>query len=367
MKRAVIVVPTYNEVDNLEKLVEGIFSRAKESPNWEIHTLIVDSRSKDGTEELVAKLIKRYPRLHLLRVEKEGLGRAYLQGFQMAIDKLNPYLLFEMDADLSHDSKEIPHFLHAIERGADFVIGSRYIKGGSIPKNWAVHRKIFSFMANLFMRFGFMKLNVTDWTDGYRAIKTWVVKQSLEHIKNYSGYVFQVALLDSALKQNAVVREIPIRFEDRKHGVSKINPTQYIMHIVFYVLNYSSFVKFVIVGLLGFMFDFGISFLLIEKIKWQVWQATIVSAETAIICNFLLNNFWSFSHKKLEHSAKTYTAGFLKFNLISSGSIIIQAVGLQILTHFLGRQLWYLYKIALITFIIIPYSYILYNKFIWKK
>lgn len=367
MKRAVIVLPTYNEVGSLEKVVELSFESAKEATNWDIHILVVDSKSTDGTGNLALKLKKRFPKLHLLNVEKEGLGKAYLDGFKYALDTYNPYLLFEMDADLSHNPREIPHFLHAIEKGADFVIGSRYMKGGSIPKDWGLHRKIFSFCANIFIRFGFMKLSITDWTDGFRAVKAWIIKESLPHISNYSGYVFQVALLDFALKKNAHIQEIPVHFEERKHGVSKINPMQYIANIIFYILNHSSFVKFVVVGFVGFGIDFGISFFLIEKFHWLVWAATLVSAETAIICNFFMNNFWSFSHKRIEHSFNNYLFSFLKFNLISSGSIAIQAVALGILTHFLGQQYWYFYKVLVIGFVIIPYSYILYNKFIWKK
>src|SRR3989344_3737317 len=127
MKRAVIILPTFNEAGNIEKIIPHIFEVVQRLENWEIHVIVVDSNSPDGTEKAVTKLIKTYSRLHLVRMKKEGLGRAYTLGFQMAIEKLNPYLIFEMDADLSHDPRSIPQFLKEIEKGADFVIGSRYI------------------------------------------------------------------------------------------------------------------------------------------------------------------------------------------------------------------------------------------------
>jgi len=377
MKKAAIIVPTYNEVDNIKKLIPQIFEVAKQNSHWEIHVVIVDSHSDDGTEEIILKLIDTYPKLHLLRMKKEGLGKAYLEGFKTAIEKLNPYLLFEMDADLSHNPEDISKFLRKIEEGADFVVGSRYIKGGSIPKDWGIHRKFFSIFGNIIIRIGFMKLGITDWTNGYRAIKSWVIKGAFDHIKNYSGYVFQVAFLDFALKNNAVVREIPINFADRISGKSKINALQYSVNSILYVLFHSSFIKFVIVGLLGFGVDFSFAYLFINSFHINKPLSNMLSAEIAIIFNFMLNNFWSFRHKKIEGGVFSYLKKFLTFNLVSSGSIVIQGVGLTLSLRLIGDKTfhfaqfglsaWILYKILIISFIIIPYSYILYNKVIWKE
>jgi len=367
MKRAVIILPTYNESLNIQSLIESIFKVAKEIPNWELQILVVDSRSTDDTGTIVKRLTKTYPSLKLLVVEKEGLGKAYVHGFTYVLNHLNPFVVFEMDADWSHNPKDIPQFLHKIEKGADFVIGSRYMKGGSIPQNWSWYRKIFSIFGNLIARIGFMKPKITEWTNGFRSIKVWLIKAIIPEMDKYSGYVFQVAFLDKALKKDAYIEQVPIQFKDRTKGVSKINSFQYIWQTLLYVFLNSSFIKFVIVGLIGFGIDFGLSFFFIEKAHWVVWAATFLSTETAIVSNFLFNNFWSFSHKKLEHRLSAYIPSFLKFNLVSSGSILIQVVGVQLLVNIFGRHLWYFYKVLIITFIIIPYSYILYNKFIWKK
>lgn len=367
MKKAVIILPTFNEAGSIGKLLQQIDQVAAGEKNWELSVLVVDSHSQDETPKIVKKQPLKNIRIYLLETKKEGLGKAYTQGFMYAFEKINPFVIFEMDADLSHSPSDIPHFLRKIERGADFVIGSRYIQGGSIPKNWGIDRKIFSICGNLVVRFGFMKPKITDWTNGFRAIKSWVAKSALSHIKNYSGYVFQIAFLDEALKKGAVIKETPVNFIDREYGVSKISSAEYIFNIFAYIFWHSSFVKFVIVGLTGAVVDFGLSYVFIEKLRFIVWQATLLSAEIAIIANFFLNNFWSFKHKKIDSGIINYLTAFLKFNLVSSGSLLIQSTGLQIMVNLFGRNLWYFYKVLIIAFIIIPYSYILYNKVIWKK
>lgn len=369
IRTAVIVIPTYNEAQNIELLINKIFDQEKNIENWKINILVVDSKSPDKTAYVVRGLQKKYKKLYLLETAKEGLGKAYASGFRYVLNKLSPDVFFEMDADLSHDPVKISDFFEHIDRGSDFVIGSRYIKGGSIPKEWALHRKFFSVIGNIICRLGFMKLNISDWTSGYRAIKSSIIKNALSHIEKYSGYVFQVAFLDEAVKKNAKISEVPINFIDRRYGVSKINSAQYIFNTLWYVFTHSSFIRYVIVGLGGASLDFGLSFILIEIYRIDqnlYWLATVISAETAIIFNFLMNNFWSFSHKRLKLHLGTFFLSFFKFNLIALGALIIQAVGIQLLTNLYGPTFWYLYKILILAFIVIPYSYILYNKVVWR-
>jgi dolichol-phosphate mannosyltransferase len=377
MKKAAVIIPTYNEAGNVKKLIEQIFTATQSLTKWEVHVVIVDSASPDKTEDVVAKLIETYPRLHLIRSKKEGLGKAYVTGFTIVMEKLNPYVFFEMDADLSHNPNDIPLFLEKIEKGADFVVGSRYIKGGSIPSNWGIHRKIFSVCGNLIVRLGFMRLDVTDWTNGFRAIKSWVVKDSLTHIKNYSGYVFQIAFLDYAYNKKAIIRELPINFIDRTEGVSKIDSFQYISQMLLYVFTHSSFIKFVITGFMGFGIDFTFAYLFISLFHIAKTTANMLSAEVAIISNFFINNFWSFRHKKIDGGFFGYAKKFVLFNVVSSGSIAIQGGGLALLLYLFGDKVislgfmsissWIVYKILIIACVIIPYSYVLYNKVIWKK
>jgi len=367
MKKALIVLPTYNEAGNIEKVIEKIFAQQAKTKIWEIYVLVVDSKSKDNTDLIVKKLQKKYKNLFFLSTKKMGLGRAYVEGFTFGQEIINPYLFFEMDADLSHDPSLLPSFFEKIEKGADFVIGSRYIKGGSIPKNWAFHRKVFSIVGNLIARFGFMKPKITDWTSGYRAIKAWVVKKALPHLKNYSGYVFQIAFLDFAIKNGARIEEVPLKFYERKYGVSKINSPQFIFQTLYYIFLNSDFIRFVIVGFFGFLIDFGLLYLFINQIRIpssSIWLAQIISAEAAIINNFILNNFWSFSYKKITGN---FIFAFLKFNFISLGALGIQTILLQLLVNIFGRTYWIFYKILIIALVIIPYSYILYNKVVWQN
>lgn len=377
MKKAVIVIPTYNESGNIEKLLSEIFTVTRDIANWTIEVLVVDSNSPDKTAEIVNRMKNEQPLLHLLQTEKEGLGKAYTKGFTYALTYLKPFVLFEMDADFSHDPKKIPEFIKVIEKGADFVVGSRYIKGGSIPKDWGLHRKLLSVIGNLVVRLGFMRLSITDWTGGYRAIKVWVVKEALTHIEKYSGYVFQIALLDYAFNKKITIKEVPFHFSDRQKGVSKIPTIQYFFQSLWYVFTHSGFIKFVIVGFVGFGIDFGFAYVFINAFHIAKTLSNVLSAEIAIIGNFYLNNFWSFKEKKISGGVFEYIKKFVLFNTVSSGSIVIQWLGLTILLKIFGDyiinidmlniQSWIIYKILIIAFIIIPYSYILYNKIIWKK
>lgn len=365
-ERAVIVLPTYNEAGSINQILTAIFDVAKDIQKWDLHVLVVDSASDDGTADKVKKIQKDLKNVHLLSTKKEGLGKAYIQGFQEAIDTLKAEVIFQMDADLSHDPKMIPYFLEHIDNGADFVIGSRYIKGGSIPSDWALHRKIFSVLGNLIIRLGFMHLKITDWTSGYRCIRSWVVKSVLEKVDSYTGYVFQVAILDNAKKSGAKIAEVPIQFVDRTHGESKIDSIEYILQTLFYVFFESSFVKFVIVGGTGFIIDSIILYILALELHLPPWFAKLISAEAAIISNFTLNNFWSFSHKQINSGKKSYVKGLVKFNIVSAGNIIIQMIGIQTLSSLFGKDMILVYNVLIILFFVIPYSYVFYNKFIWK-
>lgn len=367
MKRAVIILPTFNERENLLTLIPKIFESTQKIPNWQVEILVVDDYSPDKTAEAVSDFKKKYSNLHLILNKKEGLGKAYIKGFSYALEHFKPDLIFEMDADWSHDPNLIPSFLSEIDNGADFVIGSRYIEGGSIPDDWGLHRKIFSFFGNFIIRLGFMQPGLHDWTSGFRAINSQFIKDALFHLKNYNGYVFQVAILDMAKKKGLKITEIPINFINRKLGQSKINSLQFSINTCIYVFKNSSFIKYFLVGMVGASVDFGLSFIMIEKLKMVIWLSTVISSEVALIFNFLLNNFWSFAHKKIDSKFSSYINNFARFNLVGIGSVIIQALSLHVLTTLLPKNFWYVYKALVIVFLIIPYSYFMYNYFIWKE
>ncbi|MBU2633704.1 MAG: polyprenol monophosphomannose synthase [Nanoarchaeota archaeon] len=219
MKKACIVIPTYNESGNIKNLTEYISKMSKKVKNYEISILVVDDSSPDGTSNIVKK-IKNKNVFLLTRKNKEGLGKAYISGFKYAIQNIQPDVLFQMDADFSHNPKEISKFLEQIDKGYNFIIGSRYIKGGKII-NWDTKRKLISKFGNLFGR-TIAGLKVNDCTSGYRAIKTSLIKKLDLDNMNAKGFAFLMELIYLSQKEKAKIKEIPIIFVDRKYGKSKL-------------------------------------------------------------------------------------------------------------------------------------------------
>jgi dolichol-phosphate mannosyltransferase len=214
-EKKLIIIPTYNEIENIEKLVNEIYEI---DPALDI--LIVDDNSPDGTGEQVEKLRDQFNNLFLIqRNGKLGLGTAYVAGFKYALE--NGYsIIFEMDADFSHDPKEIPNFLEAIKE-TDLVIGSRYIKGVNVV-NWPLSRLLLSYFANKYTRI-VTGLPLCDSTGGYKCFKRQVLESiNLEEIRS-GGYSFQIEMNFKAWKKGFQLKEIPIIFIDRAVGKSKMS------------------------------------------------------------------------------------------------------------------------------------------------
>ena len=193
-----VVIPTYNEKENIKDVLDTTFSNYEKFPELmkdiKLSVLVVDDNSPDGTSQIV----KDYenPDVHLLeREKKEGLGAAYTAGFKHALSRLNPDILFEMDADLSHNPHRIPGMISKIKEGASLVIGSRYIEGGSTPKDWGIHRVLISRVANLYTKLVLGIKEVRDCTGGFRAIKSDVFKTISLDSLDVKGYAFQISLL----------------------------------------------------------------------------------------------------------------------------------------------------------------------------
>ncbi len=214
-KKAVIVIPTYNEALNVERLVREIRRHVPE-----ISILFVDDNSPDGTADIIKELQKEDERIFLLeRQKKEGLGRAYIAGFRVALEKGFDYI-FEMDADFSHDPKELPNFLKEMQQH-DLVIGSRYIKGVNVI-NWPLKRLLLSYFANLYTRI-ITGVPIADCTGGYKCFRKEVLQAiDFDRIKS-NGYAFQIELNVKAWKKGFKIKEIPIIFVDRVYGESKLS------------------------------------------------------------------------------------------------------------------------------------------------
>ncbi|MBI4022161.1 MAG: polyprenol monophosphomannose synthase [Candidatus Andersenbacteria bacterium] len=211
-----VVIPTYNESNNAPRLVAELF--ALNIPR--LHVLIVDDNSPDGTGQAVRKLQPTYPHLYLLtRPNKSGLGRAYIHGFCLALER-GASTVVQMDADFSHDPKDVPRLLGALSE-ADVVIGSRYIGGISVV-NWPLFRLLLSTAANQYARL-VTGLPYQDVTGGFRAWTSFALQQlDLTSIKA-DGYGFQIVTAFRAAKKKLRIKEIPIIFTERRAGDSKMN------------------------------------------------------------------------------------------------------------------------------------------------
>ena len=215
--KTLIIIPTYNEFDNLRPLLQEIFSFAPA-----VDVLIVDDNSPDGTGKLADQIHVENPQVNVLhRAGKLGLGTAYIAGFKYAVE--HGYdAAFEMDADFSHDPRYLPDFLQKIEN-ADLVIGSRYVEGGDTP-NWSLLRRFISGGGNIFARF-MLGIPVHDCTAGYRCYRRQVLESiELDTIES-QGYAFQVELVYRVYKHGFKIVETPIIFMDRRVGKSKMSRT----------------------------------------------------------------------------------------------------------------------------------------------
>lgn len=215
-ERALIIVPTYNEVENIERLIDRVLA---EDPR--IDMLIVDDGSPDKTAELVKSLPTFKTRVDIIeRPRKMGLGTAYLAGFRWALERDYAYVM-EMDADFSHDPAHLPQFLAAIEN-ADLVLGSRYLDGRVSVVNWPIGRLLLSYFANVYARFG-TGLPVWDATGGFKCFRRGVLAAiDLDQVRS-NGYSFQIEMSFRAWRKRFQIKEIPIVFVDRTEGTSKMS------------------------------------------------------------------------------------------------------------------------------------------------
>jgi len=216
--KTLIVLPTFNEAENLPKLVQAIFAQ----PDVDISLLIVDDNSPDGTGLIADQLAGQHPgRITVMhRTGKQGLASAYIQGFQRALG-MDVEAIGMMDSDFSHAPEKLPEMIAALQH-ADLVIGSRYVAGGSVDRHWPIWRKGLSAFGNLYAR-TILGLRINDVTTGYRLWRAEKMRTfPLERVLS-SGYIFLVEMAYLASKLGFRIREVPIYFADRKWGESKMN------------------------------------------------------------------------------------------------------------------------------------------------
>jgi dolichol-phosphate mannosyltransferase len=225
MATIVIVMPTYNESSCISGMIETLMEITFPAAHGDMHLLIVDDSSPDGTGQIVRNKMGLYPHLHLLTGKKEGLGWAYVRGLSHAMKVLHADAVIEIDADFQHDPIYIPEMVQRFQAGFDYVIGSRYIKGGGFPSTWPWHRKLFSSLGNRMARFVLETHNIHDLTSGFRLTR---VKGILDQIALYElmaldRFAFKIDLLYRTICLSRRVCELPIQFQSRASGETKFS------------------------------------------------------------------------------------------------------------------------------------------------
>lgn len=217
MSDSLIIIPTYNEIENVERMTRKVMSLEKD-----FHILFVDDNSPDGTAEKIIELQQEFSgRIHLERRQgKLGLGTAYIHGFRWAI-KNNYEFIFEMDCDFSHDPDDLIRLYKACADGADVSIGSRYCKGGKVS-NWPLKRVLMSYFASVYVRM-ILWISIKDTTAGFKCYRKKVLETiNLEGV-TFKGYAFQICMKYAAVKHGFKIKEVPITFIDRQYGTSKMS------------------------------------------------------------------------------------------------------------------------------------------------
>ena len=369
--RIVVVIPTFNEKENTQKMIDVLAEEFAKIKNQQMLLLYVDGNSPDGTAEVVREKMKEYSWLHLLVEEKkEGLGRAYAKGFMYAMDKLQADYVMEFDADFQHRPDEIKKLVAKIDEGYEYIIGSRYIPGGSIPKEWGFSRKFLSVIGNLIARVGLLLPKVHDLTTGFKLTKTSVMKKiDLDHLYSNS-FAYKVQIVGQAIQGGAKWVEVPITFMARAKGESKIIKNEMVetLKVIFLVQFHNPkmrrFFKFGTVGFIGYLVNAS-ALALFTRLKFPGPAAWGLSTELAIISNFILNNIWTFKEQKITGFRKIFLK-FLQFNLTSAGALVIQTVAGTISDIIIGVGYRQFVLPFIVLFLVLPYNYLMYTLIIWR-
>ncbi|MDC3285301.1 polyprenol monophosphomannose synthase [Flavobacteriaceae bacterium] len=218
MSDTLVIIPTYNEKENIQAIIEAVFNQKKK-----FHILVVDDNSPDSTAEIVERLITQYSDALFIekRMGKNGLGTAYIHGFKWAIQKKYDYII-EMDADFSHNPKDLVRLYEACEKeGADISIGSRYSQGVNVV-NWPMKRVLLSYFASKYVRF-ITRIPIHDTTAGFVCYKRSVLETIKLNKIRFVGYAFQIEMKFKAWKHNFKIKEVSVIFTDRTEGTSKMS------------------------------------------------------------------------------------------------------------------------------------------------
>ncbi len=392
--KIVIIIPTYNEKENIENTINTLQQTFQKIPadKAEMNILVTDGNSPDGTGEIVDELSKKQANVHIMReVAKRGLGAAYKDAMDKAFNELNADAVITFDADLSHDHNVIPTFVEKLSNGSKYVCGTRYKKGGGIPEEWGIHRKLLSAAGNWFVRILYFGSGCTDFTSGYKAISKEVYEKIGDKVGKHSGYTVAIATNLEAVRAGYKIDEVPYHFKDRTMGKSKMGSEYILNGLVFVIqsrikdLAKSQFGKVVIAGGFGSIAQFltyGFIFkpladernifnipvdaeILGFDLHPNVLFALLLAIEMGVLTSFTVNNVWAFKEHKL--GGFLFWKRFVKNQFVVAGGIMIQLGIFQACINLFGRGdvLDYIYQILGII-IGLFWNFYFYKKIIWK-
>lgn len=355
--KIVVILPTYNEKENITRSIDAIFAQSQGIIPHELHILVVDDHSPDGTGAIVEALIAKRENLHLITGDKNGLGDAYVRGFKATIQKLHADVVVEMDADGQHPAEMLPKLITALDNGADVAVGTRYIEGGSIPKTWGFLRRFLSNVGNIIARTLLLMPQYHDMTTGFRATRTTALKRVNVDGLLSKRFAYKIHLYHALHVSGANIVEVPFEFVDRSEGASKMitNDIYDSLRVIFLIRIHESrqLIKFLTVGAIGFtinaallklLYDTPIgNFLAVPETPGtalfiplkdtRLFWSTVISAEASIFSNFLFHENWTFKNRNKNGNG---ILRFLRFNASSVVSPLISIATVNILTPTFG-------------------------------
>ncbi|OGG16716.1 hypothetical protein A3D78_00695 [Candidatus Gottesmanbacteria bacterium RIFCSPHIGHO2_02_FULL_39_14] len=367
------IIPTYNEKDNIGLMIGTIFRIGRKYRSWQNYVIVVDDQSPDGTSSIVKKYQQKNKNIFLLLKKKEGLGRALVTGYQFAVNKVKADVVIPNDADFQWDPEDYPKLVKKIGQGFDVVVASRHVAGSKVV-GWNWFRKLNHDISNSLLAWLVAGVHeVRDHAGNFKAIR---VKNCLDRIplvkmKN-AGFSFQLHILYELSKIGVKFTEVPVTFKERRLGVSKIGFNRYYIRDIFEYIKSSiiiridrseRFFKYGVVGIVGLILQTLLSKLLVS-LNIEPFIAVSVGAEAAIASNFLMNNYWTFNKHVI--SGMELINKFIQFNAASIGAVIIQGIVVFFGTLIFGKKAWFWSMIFAVFFLVIPYSYFIYNRYIWK-
>ena len=367
-QRVIIIIPTYQEQDAIAKTIHAVYKERKSFLKYDLHVLVFDSASKDSTQIIVRALQKQYATLHLQCENiKTGLGSAYAQAMRYALDVLKADYIVEFDADLSHQPQYILPMIKLLDK-YDVVVGSRYVRGGSIHANWSYYRRFISKIGNYVARI-FITYKYKDLTSGFRATRRDVLNKVLPEQFASNGYAYKLHLMWLLHQSGASIQEYPIEFIDRTEGSSKL-PSNTISDSLKTVmlLRYSKLRRYIQMCLIG-----GIG-LIIQLILYKLlrhfyspFRASQCAVLFAIINNYFLHQRFTFQIKQKLLNGFAYKK-IINFILYSSIMVYFQSEFMQIGLLYLGHgalQENSLFFMGVILGSLL--NYFIYSRFLFKQ